>query len=614
MWFTTLRGSAGSVHLVSLQRRLGALTRRLNLAWVQPLVHPGLHTGDLRIAMLIAAAVGILKWSLAQFWCPPERLIVTQWSFGFEAGHIAAILAGGHGMSIEVAPEEFQPTAWFSPLYPLLLSSVFRLLGVFSNQSAHAIVLLNCAFQGVVAGLLYLLGTSVRGRSVGLVAAALFLCNPNLWQFLSWAWPTHLFTLFLVLHIATLMYARSAGKAGGALVGATLALALLTDGAAISILPVTVMHLVWIRTRTRSWSAAGGALLAYLVLMTPWTAYNYSRLGSANPLRGNVGVNLWVGNHPGSRIESYHGLKQSPWHNEDERQLLQTMGESAYGRHCRGRMLTQVLSDPGRFLGDTARRASGFWMGEWWSGYDHIAWFYSVGIVAFSVLATIGAWRARSLGVGPIIGAVLLFGVPYYLTVHGHGRYRVPIEPLLCLLAALAICKQCAPTGYGKRRAGSIPGAWPPTGVGTSGPSGPSGLAGSRLPLILFLTFLGVVAAIGYVERRSDAVSRLVYGAQGAFHGQWVGTWKQERLTFLLINDGTIVSTVGRKRIAGAYTISDDTSRLAGKQWHRLVLTHQDGHMDISWLLRKVSQDTVEMQLLDKTGEPEEKPVLVDRK
>ena len=433
--------------MAEVDGRLDTLARRLNLAWAQPLAPPGLLARDLGFAIVIAATVGTLKWSLAQFWSFPERLTATQWSFGYEAGHIAAILANGHGMGIQVAPDEYLPTAWFSPLYPLLLATVFRVWGVFSSQSAQAAVLLNCVFHGLVAGLLYLLGTSQRGRAVGVVAAALFLCNPNAWQFLHWAWPSHLFTLFLVLHIATLMWVRRGSGTGGALIGGTLALAMLTDGAAVSILPVTVMHLAWLHARTRSWSAAGGALVAYLILMAPWTAYNYARFGSANPLRGNVGVNLWVGNYPGNRAESYHGLTQSPWHNREELQRLKEMGESAYGRLSRDRALGQVLADPIRFLGDTARRASGFWLGEWWSGYEHIRWFYTAGIIVLSVLSAIGMWRARSLGVGPIMCAVLLFGVPYYLTVHGHGRYRLPIEPLLCLLAALAVPTRGSPAG-----------------------------------------------------------------------------------------------------------------------------------------------------------------------
>jgi hypothetical protein len=58
-------------------------------------------------------------------------------------------------------------------------------------------------------------------------------------------------------------------------------------------------------------------------------------------------------------------------------------------------------------------------------------------LISLTALALRGAIRARRLGTGVLLAALLLFGGPYYLTVYGHGRYRVPIEPLMCLLAAL---------------------------------------------------------------------------------------------------------------------------------------------------------------------------------
>ncbi len=82
-------------------------------------------------------------------------------------------------------------------------------------------------------------------------------------------------------------------------------------------------------------------------------------------------------------------------------------------------------------------RFAGFWIGEFWTRYQHIHWLYSVGLIALSALALRGAIRARSFGTGALLAALLLFGGPYYLTVHGHGRYRVPVEPLMCLLAVL---------------------------------------------------------------------------------------------------------------------------------------------------------------------------------
>ena len=108
-----------------------------------------------------------------------------------------------------------------------------------------------------------------------------------------------------------------------------------------------------------------------------------------------------------------------------------------YDRRSRERAFAQFASEPAAFVANSARRFSGFWLAEWWAGYRHIDWVYSLGHVALTGLACAGAWRARRRGVGFAVVALVLFAMPYALTVHGHGRYRVPIEPVLCLLGAL---------------------------------------------------------------------------------------------------------------------------------------------------------------------------------
>ncbi len=85
--------------------------------------------------------------------------------------------------------------------------------------------------------------------------------------------------------------------------------------------------------------------------------------------------------------------------------------------------------------------------------YRHIAWFYTLGQVALTVLAIVGAHRARRRGVGFAVAALLAFSLPYALTVHGHGRYRAPVEPILCLLGALALLERETDPGEAARKA-----------------------------------------------------------------------------------------------------------------------------------------------------------------
>ncbi len=124
---------------------------------------------------------------------------------------------------------------------------------------------------------------------------------------------------------------------------------------------------------------------------------NQRDLATPNPLRGNVGVNLWVGNYPGASQESFHGMRENPWHNRTERRLMIELGEVEYDRRSRERAFSQLASEPAAFVANSARRFSGFWLAEWWAGYRHIDWYYSLGHVALTGLACAGAWRARRL-------------------------------------------------------------------------------------------------------------------------------------------------------------------------------------------------------------------------
>ncbi len=392
---------------------------------------------EIRRALGVAAIVFVVKLILGRFMFDAAAMAGNPWSFGFEVGVIAGNLAAGHGFAVSHEAGAYIPTAWVSPLYPLLLAGIFKLFGLYTQAAAEAMLIANCVFQAATAGLLYLLGLRFCGRSVGLLAAGIFLINPNGWQFLGWAWPSQMFAFLLLLHIYVLLVPASGARGAGGWAGATFALALMADGAAIAIAPVTLAHLFLTLEGTGRRNALAAALVCFSLVVAPWTLHNARHFGGFNPLRGNIGVNLWVGNYPGANEESFHGLAPSPWHDPVEGERFAALGERNYDRAARERALDEIFSHPGRFIANTLTRFSGFWIGEWWTRYGHIPWVYSLGLIALSVFALRGAIRARALGTGLLLAAILLFGGPYYLTVHGHGRYRVPIEPLMCLLAAL---------------------------------------------------------------------------------------------------------------------------------------------------------------------------------
>ena len=74
---------------------------------------------------VLGGAVFAIKWLVGSQLFDSAAMAGQPWTFGFEVGHIAGHLASGHGFSISHETGEFVPTAWVSPLYPLLIAGVF---------------------------------------------------------------------------------------------------------------------------------------------------------------------------------------------------------------------------------------------------------------------------------------------------------------------------------------------------------------------------------------------------------------------------------------------------------------------------------------------------------
>src|ERR1700749_5264719 len=84
----------------------------------------------------VAFAVRVLYLTLAHTY--RIRSYDDHMLFGEEMGRIARALATGRGFA-DPFRGQTGPTAWVGPLFPLLLSAVFRLFGVFTPASAWMI-------------------------------------------------------------------------------------------------------------------------------------------------------------------------------------------------------------------------------------------------------------------------------------------------------------------------------------------------------------------------------------------------------------------------------------------------------------------------------------------
>jgi hypothetical protein len=187
--------------------------------------------------------------------------------------------------------------------------------------------------------------------------------------------------------------------------------------------------------------AAGLALLCCL----PWTVRNFVVFHRFIPLRSNFGFELYIGNNE-NYDESRRSLPAVITHDREILRYLR-MGEIAFMEEERRKAVQFIVSHPRVEAELFAKRIVDFWMGtaEPVRVFRESDSLLIRGILLGNFLSSVGAL----LGVGilflrrnayaiPLAGFPLVFPLLYYAT-HTSLRYRHPIDPVVLLLAAIAI-------------------------------------------------------------------------------------------------------------------------------------------------------------------------------
>src|SRR5438477_10282036 len=100
--------------------------------------------------------------------------VLAQVPFDQEAGNIAFALSEGHGFS-NLFRQTTGPTAWLAPVYPFLLSLIFRAFGPFTFSSFITAALLNTFFSAATIFPLYDLARRISSRGVAVATSWLWV-------------------------------------------------------------------------------------------------------------------------------------------------------------------------------------------------------------------------------------------------------------------------------------------------------------------------------------------------------------------------------------------------------------------------------------------------------
>jgi 4-amino-4-deoxy-L-arabinose transferase-like glycosyltransferase len=364
----------------------------------------------------------------------------------------ADVIADGKGYTVPAAylpggDQIARPAADHPPVTVTVLAAVAWL----SDGSQLAM-----RFATALAGLgtvllLGLLGRAVAGERAGLVAAGIGAVYPFLWLndglIMSEAFVGVLVTAALLL---TYQLRRRPGVWRAAALGAVCGLAALTRAELLLLVPGLLLVFV-VAERGRPWRellvSAVTVVGATLLVLAPWVVYNQSRFEEPVLISTNDGLTLL-----GANCDfTYHGRYVGLWVLEPCVPAQSPPGDqSAVSHEYRHQALSYMRAHKARLA-----LVMGVRVGRTWNLFrptDMLAinategrpeWATATGLVMYYPLvagAVVGAvvLRRRRRWLAPLLVPPVIVTLTS-LAFYGQTRLRVPAEPCLVVLAAVAV-------------------------------------------------------------------------------------------------------------------------------------------------------------------------------
>jgi tetratricopeptide (TPR) repeat protein len=601
-------------------------------------------------AVLVAAAAVRLAWIIGLRHSEIGQILPLDMRFyrdlaaGFAAG-------GGAGSG----------ALTFNPLYPVLLSWVFRLFG--DGLLAPRIIqsLIGIGTIGLTYVAARMLGgvdaDELESRLAGVLAAAIALLYPQLLLYEGALLAT---TVVVFLFAASLVTALAIARAidrdppagGRRLPWAALGLGLLLGAGALGrpnlFLLLAPLVTIWLYLRAGGRIGGGSRRALRLVLpcaagialmMAPPAVYNAARTGKFVPVTTHGGINFYIGNGP-----SANGLYRPPeGMREDMRGLIEdaaAAASTARGRelddaevsaYWSARARERIVSDPAGWLRLLGRKFLFYWNGaEYGDILDYTAFAEQVPVLRllplpFTVISPLAfagllvlLLRSRHRAVTAVFLAASLASVMLF---YFNSRYRMPSMPLL--IAAAGVFPAWA-FGAARRRHWKGFAAALAVAVLWGGlVSGREMIVVNRSAVYTFLgnhymsegeRFKGLQAFRRAHELDPDGVGTTINYARGLrVNGmtdealeQYGRAWEADpRFPHLAVEYGSLLEEAGRREDArrfylAAWESGRDTDRVLACK-HLARAAYADGRIDeaIEWISRGLDVAPGDQSLVD---------------
>jgi hypothetical protein len=409
--------------------------------------------------------------------------------------HSADSIANGGGYTSLLG----EPTAYYPPGYPYFLGAVQWALDLI-GQGAHLVMvvgLLQALLGGVAAGALVVAGDLLLParpvtdggpalrRPGGVFVGLLLACWPNLVLHTPLVLSESLFVAGVCVLTATLfLWTRHTIDGGGSRVGVLAVLTVVSTALCTWVRPQSVLLVLpaaalawllgglgWRRTlRGAAWVALG-----VLVAVLPWTLRNAVVMDAFVPMSTNTGDNLCIGYHTGAT----GGFRLTDDCATEGRYVDGPAVEVARDAELRDRTISWILEHPAQVPALALRKLGATFAHDTdaiaaWESYGadtHLGdgmrttlrwvsdlYYWAVGVaslvgVAFVVAEALRRRRERPWPTTPTLAVLTVAwwctGWIVPVLFFGDERFKIPMVPAACLLAAVAVDRLVARWAHG---------------------------------------------------------------------------------------------------------------------------------------------------------------------
>lgn len=330
------------------------------------------------------------------------------------------------------------PTAHLPPVVPGLIAGIWYLFGT-TLIGGYAARLFTIAAYSALYGMIPWVGGKVGiGRQAGMLAGLTGAVIP-----LPFGSGQALAAIALGLMMVA-MIGRWTSARGSPLRSLLLGLAIgVSFHVQPALLPVAVGFIIfeaWWNRGQQKWRLSALVAIGAMLACVPWGLRNYNVFHEVFFIRGNLGLELRMGNHEGAaaalEVIGRRGEYRHPGGTDEEALMVRHLGEMEYMRQAKREALEWIAAHPAAFVRLTVLRFIHFWFGPLHRPAMALV------VSALTLLALVGARRCLPLMTTPQRAAVLIpvvtFPLIYYIVGY-EFRYRMPIHWIVLLLAGAAV-------------------------------------------------------------------------------------------------------------------------------------------------------------------------------